>query len=526
MSRAFSITSVGMFLALLLSPSNAWQPAKASSQSKSAVNLAIMPLNGGNVSIVALNVDRSSKPSWSPNSDALVFLSKSGSIYTVQRSVRNWDLLKPEAPAGVKKIREGADPFVPPAWSTIYGILYRHTDGQVWRVKADGSGAGPLALTAGIYIPNVRWLDASQDGTMIAFETADGDLGVYNRAFEVTYSVAKAKVTRWYCVNPKHMPNHLEVIRDEKGKCPICDSELVPLERLRYTRICFSPNSRAVAFQEIHETLHTRTTRFYRAKIDGSNRTLLATYGSVENALYCWGGNGDELVVSQRYSDSVFLKTMRATEPLSPTLRPCGPQDTNCWNAAVSPDGNWIAFLTTKEPMTLEELRNALGDVISDPVKIDEPPKTEPKEKKPWVVEPDARATGRFGLLITPWIQGTSSGHQRIYVYLPGKRDKDEYHEDWKTEHRLFEGEYDVMVNGMVLEKVPIKPGHATRILLGALKFTGSFSQQLVITDAKSVKVRTIQGGETVSLPIGEYNAKIGTRTVKVEIKEGETSEF
>lgn len=289
--------------------------------------------------------------------------------------------------------------------------------------------------------------------------------------------------------------------------------------------------AKAVAFEEIHEArdpggFRQLKSSFYRAKLDGSDRVLLASFTepppAPEHNLYCWSGNGDELIVSQES----HLATMRATEPSS-GLRPYGPTDASCWGAKVSPDGKWIAFLTTKEPMTSAELRNAQHDVINDPFKGTElPQRTEPEREKPCVVEPDERATGRYGMLVTPWIKGTSSGHQRIYVYLPGERDKDEYHEDWKTEHRLFEGDYDVMVNGMVLEEVPIQPGHATRILLGALKFTGTFSQQLAIMDVNGGKVRTIQGGETISLPIGDYQVKVGTRTVKVEIEENKTIEF
>jgi hypothetical protein len=144
----------------------------------------------------------------------------------------------------------------------------------------------------------------------------------------------------------------------------------------------------------------------------------------------------------------------------------------------------------------------------------------------PWVIEPDPEAVGRYGMVRTNWHEKASSNHQSIKVYLPGKRDADEYHEVWKTKHSVMEGEYDIMINGMVLEKVPVKAGHATRILMGALHSTAPYAQQLHIMDTKDRAVRTLQGGETVALPIGTYHLKVGTRTINVEIKENEVTEF
>ena len=144
----------------------------------------------------------------------------------------------------------------------------------------------------------------------------------------------------------------------------------------------------------------------------------------------------------------------------------------------------------------------------------------------PWVVEPDAKAVGRYGIVRTKWHDRIGSGFQAIYVYLPGKRDEDEYHEFFKTEHSVMEGEYDIKINGMMLENVPVKSGHATRILMGGLHSTAPFANQLVIHDSKDRRVNAIQGGNIIALPIGTYNLKVGTRTVKVEIKENEITEF
>ncbi|MEX2244125.1 MAG: hypothetical protein WD716_09805 [Fimbriimonadaceae bacterium] len=144
----------------------------------------------------------------------------------------------------------------------------------------------------------------------------------------------------------------------------------------------------------------------------------------------------------------------------------------------------------------------------------------------PWVVEPDPKAVGRFGNIRTVWHAKTSSAFQTINVYLPGKRDKDEYHSYFKTEHSVMEGEYDFKINGVFLENVPVKAGHATRILLGALHWTAPFANQLIIHDSKDRRVNAIQGGIIIALPIGTYHLKVGTRTVKVEIKENEITEF
>lgn len=150
----------------------------------------------------------------------------------------------------------------------------------------------------------------------------------------------------------------------------------------------------------------------------------------------------------------------------------------------------------------------------------------ETRDAQPWVIEPDAKAQGRYGIIRTVWHEKSSAAFQRIKVYLPGKRDKDEYHEDWKREHSVIEGEYDVMINGMVLEKTPVKAGHATRILLGALRSTAKFADQLTILDAKDRLVAKIQGGNVIALPIGIYHLKVGTRTLKIAIKEGEVTDF
>ena len=52
------------------------------------------------------------------------------------------------------------------------------------------------------------------------------------------------------------------------------------------------------------------------------------------------------------------------------------------------------------------------------------------------------------------------------------------------------------------------------------------FANQLKILDSKDRPVNAIQGGTVIALPIGTYHLKVGTRTIKVEIKENETTEL
>lgn len=143
-----------------------------------------------------------------------------------------------------------------------------------------------------------------------------------------------------------------------------------------------------------------------------------------------------------------------------------------------------------------------------------------------WVVEPDANAKGQYGIVKTEWHEKAISGHRSLYVYLPGEREKHEYYELQKREHSVLIGEYDMKVNGVLLEKVPVKAGHATRILMGALHYNADYANQLSVFDAKDRLSLKMQGGETFAIPIGNYYAKVGTRTMKIEIKENQVTEF
>ncbi len=190
--------------------------------------------------------------------------------------------------------------------------------------------------------------------------------------------------------------------------------------------------------------------------------------------------------------------------------------------------GNRIAFIRpTPIPDLKEEMRRSQEEAYTanfPPSK--ENPRRGDKAANPWVVEPDDKAQGRFGLIRTNWHEAVGSGYQNIFVHLPGKRDVSEYKENFKREHGVMEGEYDISINGAFLEKVPVKAGHSTRILMGALNSTAPYANQLHILDSKDRRVGEIQGGETIALPIGTYQVKVGTRTIKIEIKENEVTKF
>ncbi len=186
-------------------------------------------------------------------------------------------------------------------------------------------------------------------------------------------------------------------------------------------------------------------------------------------------------------------------------LSPTGNSFTGTWSSTDTPDtnaGSWTGTRSGKDT----------------PVQAG--------AKNPWVIEPDSGALGRNGIVRTKWHEKTSSTYQAIYVYLPGKHESDEYHEFFKSEHRVLEGRYDMRINGMWLLDVPVTAGHATRILLGALHSTADYANQLAIHDSKDQLVMKIQGGQIIALPIGEYHLKVGTRTFRVEVKENEVTEF
>jgi len=143
-----------------------------------------------------------------------------------------------------------------------------------------------------------------------------------------------------------------------------------------------------------------------------------------------------------------------------------------------------------------------------------------------WRLELDPKAEGHFGIIRTPWHPKTNQAYEAITVFRPGKRDAHEYQEHFKQDHSVLEGEYDVSINGMVLEKVPVKAGHASVIQLGALHSLAEYATQLPICDLNDREVARIQGGEVISLPVGTYHVRVGTRMVDAVIQDGQLTDF
>lgn len=148
------------------------------------------------------------------------------------------------------------------------------------------------------------------------------------------------------------------------------------------------------------------------------------------------------------------------------------------------------------------------------------------KAASSWKLELDPKAEGGFGSIRTDWHPKTNQAYELVTVFLPGKRDAHEYKEHFKREHSVLAGEYDVSINGMVLEKVPVKAGHATVIQLGALHSMADYSTQLAICDSKEREVATIQGGEVIALPVGTYRVRVGTRYVEAKVTDHQLTDF
>ena len=71
-----------------------------------------------------------------------------------------------------------------------------------------------------------------------------------------------------------------------------------------------------------------------------------------------------------------------------------------------------------------------------------------------------------------------------------------------------------------------MKAGHASVIQLGALHSMAEYATQLPIRDLKDREVARIQGGEVISLPVGTYHIRVGTRMVDALIKDNQITDF
>jgi hypothetical protein len=142
----------------------------------------------------------------------------------------------------------------------------------------------------------------------------------------------------------------------------------------------------------------------------------------------------------------------------------------------------------------------------------------------PWVLTPKPEIQGMMGKLVTNFPAATNGTWRGVWVYNVGTTDQVSYMVVGEP-HTIVEGEYDVKVNEVRLSRVPIKRGHETRILLGAVKFAAGGQNRRSIFDA-SGKTELFQMNEyeIVGVPVGTYSIKAGARVFTFEVKDGEVT--
>ena len=153
-------------------------------------------------------------------------------------------------------------------------------------------------------------------------------------------------------------------------------------------------------------------------------------------------------------------------------------------------------------------------------------PSARSENKGPWVVTPDAALRGIQGRLVTNFPENTDGTGRQVYVFSPGTTEQVSY-QGTGGDHELIEGGYDVKIEEVTLKNVPIKRGHETRILVGALAFAARGQSFIAIFDATGeTQLFQMLGYEVKGMPAGTYSLKAGSRVVPFEIKDGEVTEL
>lgn len=151
-------------------------------------------------------------------------------------------------------------------------------------------------------------------------------------------------------------------------------------------------------------------------------------------------------------------------------------------------------------------------------------PSARVEAKGPWVLTPKPEIQGMMGRLVTNFPKETNGTWRGVWVYNVGTQDQVSYMVVGEP-HVIVEGDYDVKVNEVRLSKVPIKRGHETRILLGALKFAAGGQNRRSIYDATGkTELFQMNEYEIIGIPVGTYSIKAGTRVFTFEIKDGEVT--
>jgi hypothetical protein len=147
--------------------------------------------------------------------------------------------------------------------------------------------------------------------------------------------------------------------------------------------------------------------------------------------------------------------------------------------------------------------------------------------KGPWVITPNAQLKGIMGRPVTRFPVKTDSAGRVISVYAPGTTRDHVSMAVLGEDQDIVEGEYDVKVMRVTVPKVPIKKGHETRLLIGALAFAGKDQALHYVFDAAGQKqLFYMIGYEIIAVPAGTYSLKAGTRVIPFVVKDGEVTEL
>ena len=148
------------------------------------------------------------------------------------------------------------------------------------------------------------------------------------------------------------------------------------------------------------------------------------------------------------------------------------------------------------------------------------------KRGKLWQLSPNPDLKGMRGRLAIKFPEGTSTNARVVRVYEPGAQ-KVDIQDAWGKPMELLGGEYDIVLNGARVAKVSIKKGNDTRLLVGAVRLNAKFGTRVVILDENKKQVfATATGPTVVALPVGKYFGGIGKKTVELDVRDGQITDF
>jgi hypothetical protein len=137
-------------------------------------------------------------------------------------------------------------------------------------------------------------------------------------------------------------------------------------------------------------------------------------------------------------------------------------------------------------------------------------------------IAPNTELLGATGRLLVHAMEGVENF--RVDVFKAGTTDRAA---DWygNRTNDLIPGRYDVVVNGVKLENVPIDRRSDTNIRLGALAINLSGNARWEVYDAsKDTRYTDGYGSKMIALPVGKYAVKIAGGFLEIEIKDGQVT--